>query len=136
MRISDWSSDVCSSDLELARYAGSPSRVKSLPEALAINTLRLLYHMRMSPLVPWHYLTYHKDCHFDVGPLLEMGWRPRYSNAEMLHESYDWYCANHDLRINGGPEASPHRSPLRQGILRQIGRAHVLPPVTNAHLVC
>src|SRR3546814_6623826 len=39
---------------ELARYAGSPSRVKSLPEALAINTLRLLYHMRMSPLVPWH----------------------------------------------------------------------------------
>src|SRR3546814_15552032 len=65
---------------ELARYAGSPSRVKSLPEALAINTLRLLYHMRMSPLVPWHYLTYHKDCHFDVGPLLEMGWRPRYSN--------------------------------------------------------
>src|SRR3546814_19337380 len=42
---------------ELARYAGSPSRVKSLPEALALNTLRLLYHMRMSPLVPWHYRT-------------------------------------------------------------------------------
>src|SRR3546814_9867286 len=37
---------------ELARYAGSPSRVKSLPEALAINTLRLLYHMRMSHLCP------------------------------------------------------------------------------------
>src|SRR3546814_3311793 len=39
---------------ELARYAGSPSRVKSLPEALAINPIRLLYHMRMSQLVPWH----------------------------------------------------------------------------------
>src|SRR3546814_17020100 len=77
----------------------------------------------MSPLVPWHYLTYHKDCHFDVGPLLEMGWRPRYSNAEMLHESYDWYCANHDLRINGGQEASPHRSPPRHGLLQPVKKA-------------
>src|SRR3546814_14960163 len=77
----------------------------------------------MAPIVPWHYLTYPKDCHFDVGPLLAMGWRPTYSNAEMLPESYDWYCANHDLRINGGPAASPHRSPLRQGILRLVKKA-------------
>src|SRR3546814_4556885 len=73
----------------------------------------------MSPLVPCHYLSSHKDCHFDVGPLLERGWRPRYSNAEMLHESYDWYCANHDLRINGGPEArsEEHTSEL-QSLMR------------------
>ncbi|MCF8709006.1 NAD-dependent epimerase/dehydratase family protein [Rhizorhapis sp. SPR117] len=105
---------------ELVRYAGSASRVKSLPETLAINALRILYYMHVSPLVPWHYLTYHKECHFDVAPLLKMGWRPRYSNTDMLHESYDWYCANAGLRTI---EASPHRSPLRQGILWLVKQA-------------
>jgi nucleoside-diphosphate-sugar epimerase len=40
-------------DLErLIRYAGSTSEVRSLPEGLTINTLRLLYWLRVSPLVP------------------------------------------------------------------------------------
>lgn len=105
---------------ELIAYAGSRSRVRSLPVAPTIAALRLLHLLRVSPLVPWHYMTYHKACHFDIAPLLAMGWRPRYSNAAMLHESYDWYCAN--ARSAGG-DASPHRSPLRQGILWLVKRA-------------
>jgi nucleoside-diphosphate-sugar epimerase len=111
---------------ELIRYAGSNSKVRSLPEGLTIGTLRLLYWMRLSPLVPWHYLTYHKECYFDVEPLLQMGWQPNYSNAEMLRESYDWYCANaHQGWSGGGPNGiggSPHRSPLRQGVLWLVKR--------------
>ncbi|WEX75261.1 NAD(P)-dependent oxidoreductase [Sinorhizobium numidicum] len=107
-------------DLErLIVHANSASKVRLLPEFLAINTLRLLYCARLSPLVPWHYLTYHRDCHFDVAPLLRMGWRPRYSNAEMLHETYDWYRAN---RITSVAPTSPHRSPLRQGALKLLKR--------------
>lgn len=103
-------------DLEnLIAYAGSKSTVKSLPEALAINSLRLLYWMRVSPLVPWHYLTYHKACYFDVQPLIDMGWEPRYSNMDMLKESYDWFSANSDLCQ--GTQGSPHRSPVKQGML-------------------
>jgi nucleoside-diphosphate-sugar epimerase len=103
-------------DLEsLIAYAGSASEVKSLPENLAINALRLLYWLRLSPLVPWHYLTYHKACYFDVQPLLAMGWKPRYSNMDMLEESYDWFLANAGARSAG--QGSPHRSPIRQGIL-------------------
>jgi nucleoside-diphosphate-sugar epimerase len=103
-------------DLEsLIVYAGSTSKVKSLPENLAINALRLLYWLRLSPLVPWHYLTYHKACYFDVQPLLAMGWKPRYSNMDMLKESYDWFLNNAEAR-SAGP-GSPHRSPIRQGIL-------------------
>jgi nucleoside-diphosphate-sugar epimerase len=101
---------------ELIAYAGSRSKVKSLPEALAINSLRLLHALRISPLVPWHYLTYHKECYFDVAPLLAMGWRPRYSNNRMLHESYDWYLANARDKVVAAA-GSPHRSPLRQGAL-------------------
>jgi nucleoside-diphosphate-sugar epimerase len=103
-------------DLErLIRYAGSRSRVRSLPEGLTINTLRLLYWMRVSPLVPWHYLTYHKACYFDVEPLLAMGWQPRYGNMEMLQESYDWFLDNAEQRDGG--QRSPHRSSIRQGVL-------------------
>jgi nucleoside-diphosphate-sugar epimerase len=106
-------------DLEnLIAHAGSTSRIRSLNEILAVNTLRLLYHMRVSPLVPWHYLTYHRECHFDVTSLLNLGWRPKYSNAAMLCESYDWY------RRNSGGEMgiSPHRSPLKQGVLGLLKR--------------
>lgn len=122
-------------DLEaLIDYAGSASRVKGLPPILAINALRALYWMRMSPLVPWHYLTYHKPCHFDVRPLLELGWKPRYSNLDMLKESYDWFVKSHREGRQG--KGSPHRSPLNQGVLwlvkqlagkgnRPVGRSKV-----------
>lgn len=104
--------------MDLITHARSGSNVRRLPRSVAINALRILYHTRLSPLVPWHYLTYHKDCHFDVSPLLAMGWKPRYSNAEMLRESYDWYCEHSvDSRI-----AAPHRSPLRQGALALLKR--------------
>ena len=65
--------------------------------------------------MPWHYLTYHKPCYFDVQPLLDMGWKPQYSNMDMLIESYDWFVkAASDSTLR---DASPHRSPLRQGLL-------------------
>jgi nucleoside-diphosphate-sugar epimerase len=103
-------------DLEaLIAYAHSASTVKGLPPVLAINALRLLYWLRLSPLVPWHYLTYHKPCYFDVQPLLEMGWKPQYSNLDMLKESYDWFVNRYQ---EGRYDAkSPHRSPLNQGVL-------------------
>jgi nucleoside-diphosphate-sugar epimerase len=103
-------------DLEhLIGYAGSTSRVTGLPPILAINALRVLYWTRLSPLVPWHYLTYHKPCYFDVGPLLAMGWKPRYSNIDTLRESYDWFAwGGEDGQLGQG---SPHRSPINQGVL-------------------
>jgi hypothetical protein len=99
----------------LIAYAGTLSRVRSLPQSLTINTLKFLDFCRLSPLAPWHYLTYHKAFYFDVAPLLALGWKPRYSNDEMLRESYDWFRSN---RGSDGPAgASPHRRPLKEGAL-------------------
>jgi nucleoside-diphosphate-sugar epimerase len=109
-------------DLEkLIAYAGSTSKVVSLPVWPAVNALRVLYYMGLSPLVPWHYMTYHKACYFDVQPLLDLGWKPRYSNDAMLRESYDWFVANRDQQ-RGPSSASPHRAPLRQQVLRLVKR--------------
>jgi nucleoside-diphosphate-sugar epimerase len=103
-------------DLEtFIRAVGSTSTVQSLPETLTINALRALYWMRVSPLVPWHYLTYHKPCYFDIQPLLDLGWKPHYSNHDMLKESYDWFLHSYDPHILEA--GSPHRSPLKQRVL-------------------
>jgi nucleoside-diphosphate-sugar epimerase len=100
----------------LIHYAGSASRVRSLPTAFSINSLRLLDWCGLSPLAPWHYLTYHKAFAFDVTPLLAMGWKPRYSNDEMFRESYDWFLAHRD-EANQAKGGSAHRRPVREGIL-------------------
>lgn len=104
-------------DLEdLIVYARTRSKVKSLPESLTIGTLKIADRLGVSPLAPWHYLTYHKPFFFDVDPLLAMGWRPKYSNQEMFRESYDWFVSNREKlwELKG---ASPHRKPLKEGIL-------------------
>ena len=50
-------------------------------------------------------------------PLLELGWRPRYSNDEMLRESYDWFRTHREAAGDRAGAGSPHRRPVREGIL-------------------
>ena len=107
---------------ELIQHAQSTSKVKSLPAGPAILALRTLDALHLSPLAPWHYLTYHKPFAFDVSPLLAMGWEPRYSNTAMLEESYAWYCEHHDDTEPQGA-LSPHRksvAPRLLGLLKKL----------------
>ncbi|REJ68545.1 MAG: NAD(P)-dependent oxidoreductase [Planctomycetota bacterium] len=103
----------------LVAYAGSPSKVRSVPAWAAVNALRVLDWMRLSPLSAWHYRTYHLPYHFDVGKLLKLGWQPRYSNDEMLQESYDWYLA-HREQPAADSAASAHRRGASQRFLKLI----------------
>ena len=105
----------------LIAHAGTASKVVSLPELPTINTLRLLDWLRLCPLAPWHYLTYHKPFYFDVSPLLELGWKPRYSNDEMFRESYDWFLENYD-RIAAEKAGSAHRRPVKEMVLSLVRR--------------
>lgn len=101
----------------LIAAVGSSSRVKSLPVWLSVNSLRLLDLAGLSPLAPWHYLTYHKAFYFDMEPLLRLGWKARYSNDEMFRESYDWFIHNYD-RLVAEKAGSPHRRPVKEKILK------------------
>jgi len=100
----------------LIAYAGTDSQVKSLPTGLTIGTLRLLDIVGLSPLAPWHYLTYHKEFYFDVKPLLNLGWKPKYSNDEMFKESYDWFQKNYD-KLQAEKAGSAHRKPVKEKML-------------------
>jgi hypothetical protein len=103
----------------LIQYAGSKSKVKSLPVGLTIGTLQLLDKVGLSPLAPWHYLTYHKEFYFDVKPLLDMGWKPKYSNDGMFRESYDWFLDNYG-KTAISEKSSAHRKPVKEKVLKLL----------------
>lgn len=100
---------------------GSRSRVVGIPVAPAVAALRVLYWLGLSPVTPWHYRTYHVDFHFDINKLLDTGWCPRYSNLDMLFESYSWYEQNRD-RLLADKISSSHRKPVREGVLSLLRR--------------
>ena len=106
-------------DLELLiKTVGSRSRVIGLPVKLTVAILRILDFLNLSPLAPWHYLTYHKPFVFDISRAMkELGWAPRYSNLDGLLDSYRWYLANKHL-INRNEAVSAHKNPIKQRILK------------------
>ena len=100
-------------------HAGKSSKVKSLPESLTINTLKIADWLNISPLAPWHYLTYHKEFYFDIIKLKNLGWLPKYSNDEMFKESYDWFNENYE-NLKQNEHGSAHRRPVKESILKLV----------------
>lgn len=104
----------------LCSFAATGSKVIGLPVSLSIAALWFSDKIGLSPLAPWHYLTYHRPFYYDLSnEIKELNWRPKYSNDEMLIKSYEWFLANRD-RINEATNTSVHRGKLKQGILRLI----------------
>lgn len=104
----------------LIAHARSRSKIKSLPVGPTIATLSILDKLGMSPLGPWHYLTYHKPFYFDSTPVTEaLGWKPKFSNQEILTGAYDWFTANFEAE-KACNHTSMHKKPVKQGILRLI----------------
>ena len=74
----------------------------------------------LSPFAPYHWIMYGQSLWFDLTPARdELGWRARWSNEEMLCDSYDWFLAQRHLRH---PGMSAHRRTATQGLLRWAKR--------------
>jgi nucleoside-diphosphate-sugar epimerase len=104
----------------LCKHAGTGSTVYSLPLGLAAAAMQLTSALRLSPLGPYHSLMYGRSLYFDLTrATTELGWQPRWSNEQMLCQSYDWYLAHKEevLRAAG---TSAHRSAVKQGILKLV----------------
>ena len=104
------------SDLQaLIDHAGSSSRLTPVPARPAEIALRTLELLRVSPLAEWHYKTAHRDSFVDVDKADRMlGWRPRFSNAEALCRTYDWYLEHRETL---GAAGVTHRVPWNQQAL-------------------
>lgn len=106
----------------LCAHAGTGSRVRGIPMAPAVWAMNLTSALGLSPLGPYHALMYGRSLYFDIRKAREeLGWEPRWSNAEMICQSYDWYRA-HKHEVIAASGASPHRSAIEQGILRLVKR--------------
>jgi nucleoside-diphosphate-sugar epimerase len=107
----------------LCRHAGTKSRVVSVPMAPAVALMRLTSKAGLSPLGAYHALMYGRSMYFDISRTKrELDWAPRFGNAEMFAESYDWYLA-HREEVLGRTDASHHRSAVKQGILVAVSEA-------------
>lgn len=104
----------------LVQYAGTGSRVRSMPYGPTVLAMKLSNRLGISPLAPYHWLVYGRDVAFDLAkPKAELGWQPRWSNVEMFIQSYDWYL-EHRARILAEKGKSPHRSAVKEGILKLL----------------
>jgi nucleoside-diphosphate-sugar epimerase len=119
----------------LCAHAGTGSRVRSVPAAPAVLAMRVAGGLRVSPLGAYHWLMYGRSMYFDITKARdELGWRPKYSNKEMMIESYDWYLVNRERAYTGagGHAASHHRSAVKQGVLRAASWLLSVPPTRRA----
>src|SRR3546814_5691662 len=126
MRISDWSSDVCSSDL-FARY--SDTRVVIRDEALAREPVTGLFSAN-DPAGFSRAVASAFDAQVVQGPYVNI--LPR---NPAPHKGQDPF----QPPGHGSPDCDCDYEVfdvvIEAGVDRQIGRAHVCTPVTNAHRV-
>jgi len=101
----------------LCDHAGTRSRPMPTPAAPTILVLRWLERARLSPLYEWVYGTAHKDSFVSIEKAqARLGYAPRFSNAEALIRSYDWYLANQEAVAAAGAGLT-HRVAWDQGAL-------------------
>lgn len=104
----------------LVAHAESSSVVRSLPFRPTQLAMKLTSKLGLSPLGDYHSLMYGREMYFDISQTCEkLGWQPKYGNAEMIAESYDWYLAHRD-EVLARKDASHHRSPVKLGVLRLL----------------
>jgi nucleoside-diphosphate-sugar epimerase len=79
----------------LIAHAGTGSRVVAIPAGLLRAAARGLDLVKLSPIVPEHYLLADATFVLDIARARSvLGWEPAYSNVRMTTEAYDWYCRN------------------------------------------
>ncbi len=103
----------------LCDHAGTGAYVFPTPASLVKSTLRVLEILKLSPLYKWVYGTADKDSFVAIDKAkAKLGWQPKYSNAEALCRTYDWYLA-HKEELQGRTGVT-HRVAWSQGALRIV----------------
>jgi len=117
----------------LCRHAGTGPQVRSLPVRPAAIMMKAAAGAHLAPFAPYHWLMYSKSLWFDIEHVRDaLGWQPKWSNEEMLADSYDWFVGHR--AETEGPGRSTHRTTAKQGALRLLKPGTNLLPRQNSRL--
>lgn len=102
----------------LCRHANTGTRtmpVEAMTD-IAKNALRTMEFFHLSPLYKWVYETCDHDSFVDVTKIgKQLKWKPKYSNAKMLCDTYDWYLGEGQQMAKRS--GTTHRVAWKQGLL-------------------
>ena len=99
----------------MCAFARTGARPMPTPYWLVAPMLEIYWKMGISPFYRWAYQMAARDVFMSIEKAKrKLGWSPKYSNAEALIRSYQWYVEHLDeIRTEG----ITHRTAYRQGIL-------------------
>jgi len=103
----------------LLDHAQTGARLRFVPEMVARMGLRGMELAGVVPASEWHYMSaWSRDSIVDTSRAVrELGWLPKWSNAEALKNAYDWYVES--IRATGAAQ-SIHPLPASHRILRSL----------------
>lgn len=103
--------------------AGHHKKIKPFPKFIALNGLRILNFMHISPLYNWVYEVAFKDSVASIEKAQKnLDFKPKYSTSEALIRNYKWYIKNIDqFKKETG---KTHRTIWKQGILSVIKKLY------------
>ncbi len=100
----------------LCDHAGNGARVWPVYAEPAKIALRFMERFNLSPLYKWVYETCDHDSFVDTSKIQkQLKWKPKYSNAEMLCNTYDWYLK--EGIVMASRSGTTHRVAWKQGLL-------------------
>jgi len=106
--------------LFVIKKSGSKSSLRTLPRGPAIAGMKAAYHLKISPLGPYHYKMIAEDFLFDTDKIkASLGWAPTLTNEEMLWRAYQYYSENRK-EIENRKGVSAHRQTAPMGVIRLL----------------
>ena len=107
----------------LINKAEKKSKIKSIKSKNIIPFMHLSSKLGISPLGPYHAMMYGKSMYFDISKSENiLNWSPKYSNEEMILQSYNWYVKNRNIILNPESDLSAHKSAMKQKALWFLGK--------------
>ncbi len=105
---------------KVIEFAGSKSKIVSLPWGPALFALSVLDKVNFSPLGVYQYTMMGRSIYADTSKLKKkLSWNPKKTNTDTFIENYKWYIKNKGkFVVIGGSESSPNKSVPKMGILK------------------
>ncbi len=107
----------------LIKHSNKESKVKSLPSKIITPLMNIASYLKISPLGAYHSAMYGQSMYFDTKKAKKyLNWKSKYSNKEMIIDSYNWYIQNRESLLKDNSNKSLHKSKVKQGVLYFIGK--------------